>query len=155
MFVENLDLLNFSDQLQIKKEGFRTYIYDLVRKKYIILQPEELVRQLLVLLLHSNYDYPLQKFSVESGIKVNTLQKRYDILIFDRALQSVMMIECKAAHVKIDKSVFEQAAFYNMTLKVPYILMSNGLNTVCCKINYDEKRLEYLPEIPKYHQIAG
>lgn len=154
MFVENLDLSSSSDQLQIRKEGDKTFIYDIVRKKYVIIQPEEFVRQLLVLQLINKFDYPLNKFSVESGIKVNTLQKRYDILIFDRALHPIMMIECKAAHVKIDKSVFEQAAFYNMTLKVPFILMSNGLNTVCCKLNYEEKRLEYLSEIPKYHQIT-
>ena len=92
MFIEDLDLLKLSDQLQIKKEGDRTYIYDLVRKKFVLLQPEELVRQLIVLELVNHYDYPLNKFSVESGIKVNSLQKRYDVLIFDRALHSIMMI---------------------------------------------------------------
>jgi len=146
----SLDLLSYQNQLRTKKVENKKFIFDPIRKKYLVLQPEELVRQLLVLFLIHEKKISKNRIGIEKSLKVNTLNRRLDILIYDDAIQPQMLIECKAPSVKIDQSTFEQIARYNLPLQVPYLLVTNGLSTYCCKMDYEKETFEFLDELPNY-----
>ena len=144
----DLNLLDFADRLVIETRDAGRVIFDPVRKRKMVLTPEELVRQLLVQYLIGEKEYPLARFRVEKGLKVNTRLKRCDILIYDRQAQPYIIVECKSAKVEINDTVFEQIARYNITLRVPILIVSNGIATYCCKINLQEKTWAFLKDIP-------
>ncbi len=161
----DIELTRFKNHLKIKKTSQRVDVFDPVRRKYIALQPEELVRQLILHYLITDKCYPLSRIRVEMGLTVNELQKRCDILVFDKNAQPVLLVECKSIHVPIDRTVFEQIARYNLKFKVPYLITTNGISTFCCKMNYystsenkeetkDSGSYEFLEEIPMYHQVG-
>lgn len=127
-------------------------LFDVVRKKQVAATPEEKIRQLMIQYLIGARNFPKSLLGVEVSISVNRLSKRCDILAYKDGLP-VMIVECKAPSVKIDQSVFEQAARYNLALKVPYLLVTNGLVTLCCKVNLIESGFEFLDEIPEYRQL--
>lgn len=127
-------------------------LFDVVRKKHVAATPEEKIRQLMIQYLTGGKNYPRALLGVEVSLSVNRLTKRCDILVYKDGLP-VMIIECKAPSVKIDQSVFEQASRYNLALKVPYILVTNGLVTLCCKVDLKESDFEFLEEIPEYRQL--
>lgn len=133
-----------------KNKAGKIEVYDIVRKKYVILQPEELVRQLAIHYLISEKNAPLSKMKVEKGLTVNELMKRCDILIYDKNIQPYFLVECKAANVRIDQTTFDQIARYNLPLQVPYLLVTNGLSTYCCKINGDKTGWQFLTDIPQF-----
>jgi len=143
-----LNLTQYNNKLKIKKEGKVSYIFDPIRNKHIVLQPEELVRQLLLIYLIQEKKYPIGKIAVEFGLKVNELQKRCDILLYDSDFKPFMIVECKAPSVEINDAVFFQAAIYNLPLQVPYIMLSNGISNYCAKLNYEENKVEILLELP-------
>ena len=148
-----LDLLAKVNQLRTKKEAEKTLVFDPLRKKWIVLQPEELVRQCLILWLHEELRYPLQRMSAERGINVQSLSRRYDLLVYDKQLQPWLLAECKAPKVALSDRVWEQAGQYNWfdeRLRVPYILITNGIETNCSKINYAEHRWEPLDALPNW-----
>jgi len=148
-----LPLLNYQSQLQLKVSKGKRYIFDLIRKKYLVLTPEEIVRQLIILYLIEEKNYPKNKIRVEMGLTVNELTKRCDILIFNKNFEPVLLVECKAATVKINQKVFEQIATYNMTLQVPYLLVTNGPQNYCSFIDHERQRFDFLKEIPDYNTI--
>jgi len=148
--LENLNFLQHQEKLSLKTESGKRYIYDPIRRKHLVLQPEELVRQLIVQYLLTEKNYPIGKIALEVGLKVNNLQKRCDILIYDHNFQPFFVIECKAAQVPVNAAVFEQAAIYNMALNVPYLMVSNGIASYCCRIIQAEERFEFLNEIPNW-----
>jgi hypothetical protein len=148
-----LDLLSRVSQLRIKKEAEKTLVFDPLRKKWIVLQPEELVRQCLILWLHEELRYPLQRMSAERGLQVQSLSRRYDLLVYDKQLQPWLLAECKAPKVTLTDRVWEQAGQYNWfdtRLRVPYILISNGIETYCSQIHYEERRWETLESLPAW-----
>lgn len=125
-------------------------IFDEFRKKFVVLTPEEWVRQNILKYLHIDKNIPPGLMAIERGLTVNRLKKRTDILIFNNKGIASMIVECKAPEVILDQNVFEQIARYNMTLKVKYLLVTNGINHYCCKINFDDKSYVYLNNIPDY-----
>ncbi len=141
-----LNLPAFKDFLLIEKH----FIFDPVRKKKIVITSEEIIRQLMLLYLISEKKYPIARIRVEKGLKVNTRLKRCDILIYNRQAQPHILIECKSAKIEINDLVFEQIARYNLTLKVPYLIVTNGIVTYCCAMNLKEKNWEFLNEIPNF-----
>lgn len=147
-----LPLTDYQKNIKTRKENGQTMIYDPLRKKYLVLQPEEFVRQLLVQYLLTEKKYPAGKIAIEMGLKVNELQKRCDILIYDQQFEPFMIVECKAAQVPLNEAVFYQIANYNMPLKVPYLLVSNGLSSYCCKVSYESQSVEFLSEVPTFIQ---
>lgn len=160
----DIELTRFKNHLKIKKTGQKVDVFDPVRRKYIALQPEELVRQLILHYLITEKSYPLSRTRVEMGLTVNELSKRCDILIFDKNAQPLLLVECKSIHVPIDQTVFEQIARYNLKFKVPYLITTNGISTFCCKMQYNlplnsqeesnySGSYEFLEEIPTYHQV--
>lgn len=147
----NLDFLKFKHALRIRRtESDKFEIYDIVRRKYMVLQPEELVRQLVVHYLIAEKNYPLSKMRVEKGLTVNERQKRCDILIFDNEFQPFLLVECKSATVPIDQTTFEQIARYNLVFRVPFLLVTNGISTFCCQMDYATEGVVFLDNLPSF-----
>jgi predicted type IV restriction endonuclease len=149
----NIDFLKYKNDLDIEYTNGQKYIYDIIRKKYMVLTPEELVRQLVIYYLIESKGYPKNKIRVEMGLEVNTLTKRCDILIFNKELEPIFLVECKSAKIKIDQKVFEQIATYNMTLKVPYLFVTNGPDSYCAEVNHKDRNFKFLEEVPGYSLI--
>ena len=150
-----IDFLKYKNILDIEYTGSKKYIYDIIRKKYMVLTPEELVRQLVVHYLIKEKAYPKNKIRVEMGLAVNGLSKRCDMLIFDEDFKPILLVECKSAKVTIDQGVFKQIATYNMALKVPYLLVTNGPATYCSEIDQAEKTFRFLDDIPNYNRLKS
>ena len=146
----DIDYLKYQDQLKIKTIDNKRCIFDPLRQKYLVLQPEELVRQLMLIYFIQEKAYLKNRISIERGIQVNTLKKRCDILIYDLDMNPFLLVECKAPAVKINQAVFEQIARYNLPLQVPYLLVSNGQKTYCCAMDYEANSFSFLTEIPDF-----
>lgn len=115
---------------KLKKQKDQTYIFDEVRKKWLLLTPEEWVRQHLIHYLILEKKYPVSLISIEKEIILNDLKKRYDIVIYNKQLMPVVVIECKAPYIELDKTVVEQALRYNLIIKAKYLMISNGVSDV-------------------------
>jgi hypothetical protein len=149
--MKKLNLPSYS--IKTKEEGGKQFIFDAIRKKYLVLTPEEWVRQNFIQYLIHEKDFSAGLIAIEIGLKLNELQKRADILIYDNNSQPVVLVECKAQNVKINQETFEQIARYNMVFRVPYLVVTNGMNHYCAKINYTENSFEFLKEIPNFKEI--
>ena len=128
-------------------------IFDSIRKKFVRLTPEEWVRQNFVRYLIQEGKYPAGLIAIEVLSGYNDLRKRVDILIHNRLGQPIMIVECKSPDVKIDDSVFDQIVCYNMGFKVPYIIVTNGIDHYACKIDLEQKKYEFLLAIPLYEDL--
>ena len=146
--MESLNLPTYSFNIKFQEQ--RKYIFDTLRKKYVLLTPEEWVRQNFLKYLIEEKKYPASLISVEMEIKLNKLSKRCDAVIFNRNGKPFLIVECKATTVKIDQIVFEQIARYNMQLQVKYLIVTNGLKHYCCKIDFENQSYAFLKEIPDY-----
>jgi hypothetical protein len=144
----DINLHQYKDQLKIKKEEKNVLIFDQIRKKYIILQPEELVRQLLILHLIM-IGYPKEKIQVEKGLNINGLMRRFDIVVYDSNFLPYLLIECKSHTVPISQDTFDQIANYNVQLRAPYLLVTNGVQTYCCELDFKNKKINHLTAIPE------
>jgi len=139
--------------LKIKEENGTCYIFDVIRKKYLVLQPEEWVRQNFIQFLVNDKNYASSLIVIEKGLKLNELQKRADIVIYDSQANPIVLIECKAPKVKVNQEVFEQVARYNMVFKVPYLVVTNGLEHYCAKVDFETNSFEFLKDIPDYKNL--
>jgi len=144
----NIDFSEYKQYLKVKKEGEKHYIFDPIRKKYIILQPEELVRQLVLEYLMRDRGYSKNHIQVERLFTVNTRRKRCDILIFDTTTLPYLLVECKSAKIPITQTTFDQIARYNLALGVQYLVLTNGIATYCCQMNHENETYQFLEEIP-------
>jgi hypothetical protein len=151
-----LPKLNFpSYELKITaptNSGQSSKIFDIIRKKYVQLTPEEWVRQHIIHYLVNEKKVPVSLFSVEKILKVNQLVRRTDVLIY-KGVVPVLLTECKSPEIKITQAVFDQAARYNLSLDVKYFVLTNGMQTVCCMMNHPEQKYEFLKEIPAYEAM--
>jgi len=146
-----MNKLNFpSYQFRFKNNENKVSIFDVIRKKFIILTPEEWVRQHTVQYLHQEKKYPLQLINVEKQLQLNGLVKRYDVVGFYKDGSLQLIVECKAPSVKITQDTFDQIARYNMALKARFLMVTNGLNHYFCQLNYEEEKYEFLKEIPNF-----
>jgi predicted type IV restriction endonuclease len=136
------------------KEG-KEMILDPIRKKYIKLTPEEWVRQNFVQYLVREGKYPPGLIGIEVMSPYNNLKKRVDILVHNRSGQPVMIVECKEPDVQLNDKVFDQIVTYNLGFKVPYLIVTNGMDHYACKINFDEKSFEFLLTIPLYEDLLN
>jgi predicted type IV restriction endonuclease len=147
--------LNFpAYTFRIKTEEQRNYIFDNIRKRYVILTPEEWVRQHLATYLTEEKKYPAALMAVEMSLKINKLERRADIVLFSRDGKPFMIVECKAPGVKVTQNTFDQAARYNMDMKVEYLVISNGLVHYCARLNHADHSWEFLKEIPGFNPPA-
>ena len=144
--------LNFPTySFRLKNSENKTHIFDVVRKKFVVLQPEEWVRQHCIQYLIQEKNYPISLINVEKVVLINGLKKRYDIVIFDSNGRLVLVVECKAPKVKISQTTFDQIARYNLTLKAHYLMVTNGLNHYFCTMNYNNESFEFLETLPDYN----
>ena len=143
--------LNFpSYNFRIKNSENNTHIFDVIRKKFVVLQPEEWVRQHCIQFLINEKNFPVSLINVEKVVEINGLNKRYDIIVFNSDGSIYLIIECKAPKVKISQSAFDQIARYNLALKASYLMLTNGLNHYFCKIDYNLGVYNFLKELPSY-----
>ena len=133
---------------KIKKEHDKLYIYDSIRRKYLLLTPEEWVRQHFLHYLISGLHYPKGLITTESGLKYHQLQRRTDIVVFNRQAKPFMIVECKAPSVTINQQVFNQIATYNKVLQANLLVVTNGLQHFCCQLKPETQSWEFLPHIP-------
>ena len=147
--------LNFPDvSLKLIKDGEKKYVYDPVRKKNVVLQPEEWVRQHAIQYLSVYKSVPLSLMTEEYTIKYGTLKKRIDLLIYNSSLKPLILAEFKSYDVPITNETFLQAAVYNHIMKAPYLYISNGLTSYFAVIDIEKKSFSYLEEMPDYMTLV-
>ena len=147
--------LNLPDiELKTRKtESGKIEVFDNFRKKYIVLTPEEWVRQHFLNFLVNHKGYPASLIAVEKGLKVNQMQKRFDAVVYDNTRKPLVLIEFKSPKVKLDQKTFDQVSRYNLTKKVNYLMISNGINHYCCRMDYEKKTYFFLKETPLYTEL--
>jgi hypothetical protein len=127
----------------------KPYIFDIIRKRYYLLTPEEWVRQHMIHYLIYHKNISPQLISVEKQLDINGLKRRFDLVVFNKKMQAYILVECKAPHIKIDQKTFDQANQYNWLLKAPYLILTNGMKHYICEINFDKNNYRFLTDIPK------
>ena len=148
MLMQELNLPKINIKSKLVDESIQ--IFDIVRKKYLLLTPEEWVRQHVVHYLIFHKKYPLGLMQIEKLIKYNSLKTRADILVLDTNSNPLILVECNAPSVSIDKDAFFQIAKYNSSLKAKYLFVTNGLVHYCCEMDYASGATNYLKEVPEY-----
>jgi hypothetical protein len=129
-------------------------VFDPIRKKKVVLTPEESVRQQLIGLLSNKLGYPVNLMSCEYSISIDGLKYRGDLVLLNRDCRPLLLAECKAPSVKITRTTFEQILRYNMALKVKYLLLTNGVNTYFAAFDSIANKYQYLTEIPPYNELS-
>jgi hypothetical protein len=135
---------------RFKNSENKVAIFDEIRKKFILLTPEEWVRQHTIQFLLNENQYPKSYINVEKLIKINDLSKRYDVVVFQPNGEIFLLIECKAPEVPISQNTFDQIARYNLVLKAKYLMVTNGLNHYFCQMDFENEKYDFLKELPKY-----
>lgn len=135
---------------KIIDRGGQLLIFDEIRKKQIVLTPEEWVRQHFVQYLIKNKGYPRTLIKLEGGLKLHGMAKRSDIVVHNSSGEKILLVECKAPAVPVDQKTFDQAARYNMVHQVPLLVVTNGLVHHCCKIEFNKQAYTFLSELPAY-----
>jgi len=139
-----------SYKFKIKSSENKRFIFDNIRKKYIVLTPEEWVRQHYIYYLIHEKKYPISIIAVEKQLTLNGLKKRTDILIFNKEGTPEIIVECKAPSIEINQSTFDQIARYNMKLHAKYLIVTNGLQHFYCQMDFENEKYIFLKDIPKY-----
>lgn len=135
---------------RFKNSENKVSIFDEIRKKFILLTPEEWVRQHVVQFLLQDKKYPKSYINVEKLIKINNLSKRYDGVVFQPNGEIFLLIECKAPEVPISQQTFDQIARYNLVMKAKYLMVTNGLNHYFCQMDFENEKYVFLKELPEY-----
>ncbi|HKJ40959.1 MAG TPA: type I restriction enzyme HsdR N-terminal domain-containing protein [Sunxiuqinia sp.] len=143
-----LNLPTYSFRIQTQQE--KRVIFDEIRRKFVALTPEEWVRQHFVRFLVKEKKYPASLMAIETGLKINRNQFRADLLVYDRKGNPLLLVEFKAPSVKITQQTFDQITRYNMTYKVPYLIVSNGMEHYCCSVDLEKQSYAFLKEIPEF-----
>ena len=145
-----MEKLNFPTyNFKLKKNNNKTYIFDEIRKKWILLSPEECVRQNFVMYIKSK-GYPLSLMNIEKGFSINGVSKRYDIVVFNQIGKVNILVECKSFKQKILNNHFDQIMRYNIELKSTYLVVSNGINHYFLKFDIDNRKHEFIDDLPLY-----
>ena len=139
--------------IKIANENGHLTIFDVLRRKYVALTPEEWVRQHFVHYLIGHKGYPQTLMANEIQLAIGNKKLRCDSVLYDRSLKPRMIIEYKAPTVNITQKVFDQITVYNMLLHVDYLVVSNGIKHYCCQMDYDNQKYLFLKDIPDYQEI--
>ena len=125
-------------------------IFDIIRKKFVVLNPEEWVRQHVIHWLILNKKYPASLINVEKQLSVNKMKKRYDLVVFQPDGQIDLLVECKAYSQSITQEVFDQIARYNLEIKANYLMLTNGLQHYYCKLDTEQEKYVFMEQIPDF-----
>lgn len=134
-------------------EGQSSKVFDMVRRKYVVLTPEEWVRQHLLHYLVYDKEVPKSLIGIEKRMLVNRIVKRADLVVYGKSGKPVLIAECKAPSVKVTQETFDQAARYNLTLQVDYFVLTNGIDTFCCTLDHVNKTYHFHESIPSYQLL--
>lgn len=146
--MQKLNLPTFDYQL--KSNENKTLIFDKVRKKHVVITPEEWVRQHFSNYLISVKKYPISLIAIEKQIKLNSLTKRFDILVFKNDGSPFILVECKAPEVDIDQKTFDQIARYNLEIRAEFLVITNGMKHYCCQMDFASEKYIFLNNIPDF-----
>jgi type I site-specific restriction-modification system R (restriction) subunit len=150
-----MELLNLPTYLfRLKEDRGKKYIFDEIRRRFVLLTPEEWVRQHIVNYLIQVKNYPRSLISIEKGFSQNRNRQRYDLLIYNNLGNPLMIVECKAPGIEINQQVFDQAGRYNNRHKAAYMLITNGMKHYCCMINILNRQYAFLQDIPDYKELT-
>jgi len=146
-----LNLPSYSTKI-ISKNG-KEYVWDILRQKYLIITPEEWVRQHFVHMLINHYEYPSGLMANEVPLTLNHTKRRCDTVVYNRFGKPIIIIEYKRTTVALTQKVFDQISRYNIVMKVPYLIVSNGIRSIACSIDYRNNQITFLPDLPKYDDL--
>lgn len=149
--MESFNLLVYD--FKVREDNGKRFIFDSIRKQYVRLTKEEWVRQNLIRYLVEEKKFPPSLMCVEKTLKLNNTTKRADVVIYKPATTAKMIVECKSPEIKIKQDTLDQAARYNMTLSVDYLLLTNGMEHFCLKLDYYEHAYVFLHQIPYYENL--
>lgn len=138
---------------RFKNSENKVFIFDEIRKKFILLTPEEWVRQHVIQFLLAEKKYPKSLINVEKALNVNGLRKRYDVVVFNPNGSIFILVECKSPEIKTAQATFDQIARYNMSLKAQFLMVTNGHNHYFCQMDFENEKYEFLKELPNYQLI--
>ena len=147
----SLNLPSFD--INIAQRNGRPTVFDPLRRRFVALTPEEWVRQHFVNYLVHHLHYPAGLMANEVELTVGDKHLRCDTLLYNKDMQPQMIIEYKAPHIALSQKVFDQITAYNLLLHVDYLVVSNGMEHLCCQMDYDNRRYVFLPNIPDYNQL--
>ena len=151
---DKISTLNLpSASLSIKQKDEKRVVFDILRKRFVALTPEEWVRQHFIHYLIYYKGYPAALLGNEVPLKVGLLQKRCDTVLYGKDTKPVMIVEYKAASVNITQRVFDQICRYNITMRVPYLIVSNGMKHYCCHVDYEKGTYSFLADVPSYDEL--
>ena len=148
--MQPLNLPTYS--FKIKSSENKYFIFDIIRKKYMVLTPEEWVRQHIVHYLIAEKNFPISLIAIEKKVTVNKLTKRTDILVFNTKGNPYIIVECKAPSVKISQDSFDQIARYNLKLEANFLIVTNGLTHFYASMDLEKECYVFLENIPEYEQ---
>ena len=149
--MESLNLPAYT--FRTREQHGKRDIYDPIRQKYVRLTPEEWVRQHFVEYLVQEHHVPRGLIAVEHGFTDQSMPRRADIVAFDRQGQPLLIAECKAPSVSVTQDTFDQVARYNRILRVPFLVVTNGLTHYACRIDFEQATYEFLDELPGYDAL--
>ena len=153
MNYELLNMPNYSDRIRLRKQDEQVQIFDPIRGKWLVLTPEEWVRQNTIIYISDTLEAPMTRIANEVAINYNGLTKRCDSIIYDDYGKPLIIIEYKRTDVQITQHVFDQIATYNMQLHVPYLIVSNGLKHILCKVDFENRKYIFAEQWPKYNVL--
>lgn len=146
--MKEIDLLKY--EVKIKEKEGKRYVFDAIRKKHLVLTPEELVRQKFVRYLIEEMKYPRALFRLEGGLKYGEMQKRSDILVYNQQGLPYLLIECKSYKIKLNQEVFNQASVYNRTVRARFLGITNGIEHIFYEMDYSTLNHRLLDTVPHY-----
>jgi hypothetical protein len=149
--MQKLKLPSYS--FRIEEKNGKQFIFDDTRRKWLTLTPEEWVRQHFILFLAKEKKFPKSLMAIEKKVLINGLSQRFDLLVYDRKGNPLLIAEFKSPDVPIDQLTFDQASRYNSVLRAPYFLISNGIVHFVCKLDFENRTTRYLGEIPDYGEL--
>ena len=150
--MSTLNLPSFD--VKMRKNENVLEIFDPLRRKYLVLTPEEWVRQHFINYLITEKGYPATLMANEKLIKLNSLSRRCDTVVYNRQIEPVAICEYKNPDIEITQEVFDQIIRYNIVMRVNYLIVSNGINHYCCKVNNEDLSYVFLEEIPHYKDLT-
>ena len=140
-------------QIRVKETGGRKQVFDILRRKYVALTPEEWVRQHFIHYLIEHKNYPASLLTNEVPLQIGEKRMRADSVLYDNQLHPRIIIEYKAPNITLTQKVFDQITVYNLLLHVDYLIVSNGMTTYICKMDYEKQTYKFLETIPNYENI--
>lgn len=147
--MKHLQKLNFPlFSFKILKKDNQLFIYDEIRKKSLLITPEEWVRQHVVKFLNETHNIPLSRINVEKMFDINGRKKRYDVVVYDKSGAINLLVECKKPSIAITQETFDQISQYNLKLNAKYLMITNGIQHIFCNLDFQNERFQFLKELP-------